>query len=360
VLSDAILTFGLGELTGKKPAFVNFSRELLLSGAATLASPASLVIEVLEDVVVDADVVEACRNLHGRGYAVGLDDFVPGTQADALLPYVKFIKVDVLQTTVARLTHLASHFRPLGLTLIAEKVETGEMAAAVLESGCHLMQGFYFCRPTTFSTTPLPARQLTHVQLLGALSRENLSVQELEDLIKRDPSLSLRVLRSVNSAASAVRREITSLHQALVLLGRDKVRKWAAVWTLAGMNTTGTGEIVAVALLRARCCELLGDALEGTSDAGFFLLGLCSLLDVIVGRPMVTALADLPLSRAIADALLGGRNQARVTLDAVIRYEQGDWGGAAVHMAAIGLPFDTLPSAYADALRWAHELSNLE
>jgi EAL and modified HD-GYP domain-containing signal transduction protein len=166
----------------------------------------------------------------------------------------------------------------------------------------------------------------------------------------------VQILRAVNSSASGVRHEVTSVAQALLLLGRDRVRKWAAVLTLAGMNTAGTSESVVMALLRARCCELIGTALGG-GETGYFLLGLCSLLDAIVGRPMDMVIADLPLPSAVADALMGRQNQARTVLDSVIAYEQGDWNEAGAALDAIKLPFDNLPAAYADALRWAHELS---
>ena len=144
----------------------NFPRELILVGAASLASPETFVIEVLEDVAIDDEVVAACRDLHERGYAIGLDDFVENSDAEALLPYVKFIKIDVLQTAMADVTRMARRFVPSGLTLIAEKVETAEMAEAVTNAGCHLLQGHYFCRPTTFSKSRLPSRYLVHMRLL--------------------------------------------------------------------------------------------------------------------------------------------------------------------------------------------------
>src|SRR5262249_49784350 len=79
VLSDAVFALGLDVLTNGKPAFLNFTRSLLMNGAATLLPQTSMVIEVREDVEVDADVFDMCRNLHNRGFALALDDFVPGS-----------------------------------------------------------------------------------------------------------------------------------------------------------------------------------------------------------------------------------------------------------------------------------------
>jgi c-di-GMP-related signal transduction protein len=358
VLSDAVQALGLDALTCGRPAFVNFTRSLLLSDAGTLLPPTSMVIEVREDVEIDADVMNACRRLYGLGFALALDDFVPGSPAEALMPFATFVKVDVLAIGSAERVALAKRLLPLGIRLVAEKVETAEMAAEARAAGYRLFQGYYFCRPTTFAATPLPARRLAYLGLLGALNREDLSVDELENLIKHDVSLSYRVLRSINSWLFGLRHEVTSIRHALVLLGLDQIRKWASVWAIAGLNSSGTQETVTVALLRARCCELLGTTLVGPEEgASYFLLGLCSLLDVILGRPMADALADMPLSVEINDALLGTVNQPRLVLDAIVAYEQGKWDEAGVAMDRIHLSVATLPDVYADALRWAREVS---
>jgi EAL and modified HD-GYP domain-containing signal transduction protein len=357
VLSDAVFALGLDVLTNGKPAFLNFTRSLLMNGAATLLPQTSMVIEVREDVELDADVVDMCRNLHNRGFALALDDFVPGSPAEQLIPFASFVKVDVLAIPSVERKQLAGRLVPRGIRMIAEKVETAEIVEESRAQGYRLFQGYYFCRPKTFAASAMPGRHLAYLTLLGALNRDDLGVDELEDLVKHDVSLSYRVLRSVNSWLYGLRHEVTSIRHALVLLGIDQIRKWASVWVLAGLNRTGTQETVNVAILRARCCELVGDQLAGGEEGqSFFLLGLCSLLDVVLGRPMEEALKEMPLPATINDALLGEKNQARYVLDAVLAYEQGQWTEAAEAMQTLRLPEDLMPNVYADALRWAREL----
>src|SRR5215470_2913577 len=356
-LSDAVLALGLDVLTNGRLAFMNFTRSLIMNGAATLLPPTSMVIEVLENVEIDQDLIEACRSLHARGFALALDDFIPGSPAEAIIPYASFVKVDVLAIVASERKKLAARLVPRGIRMIAEKVETAEVVQEARTHGYRLFQGYYFCRPKTFATSALPGRHLAYLGLLGALNREDLGVDELEDLVKHDVSLSYRVLRSVNSWLYGLRHEVTSIRHALVLLGIDQIRKWASVWVLAGLNTTGTQETVNVAILRARCCELIGDQLAGVEEGqSFFLLGLCSLLDVVLGRPMSEALEEMPLPAAVNDALLGEKNQARHVLDAVLAYEQGKWAEASEAMQTLRLPEDLMPNVYADALRWAREL----
>src|SRR5262245_19963978 len=74
IIADAVLALGLDALTGGKPAFVKFSRNLLLSDAATLLPAKSVVIELSGDIDVDGDVIDACNRLFEMGYALSLDD----------------------------------------------------------------------------------------------------------------------------------------------------------------------------------------------------------------------------------------------------------------------------------------------
>ena len=203
----------------------------------------------------------------------------------------------------------------------------------------------------------LPARRLAYVQLLAALNRPNLSFDELEDLVKHDLSLSYRVMRSANSAAFAIHREITSIRTALVLLGFDQIRKWASVWAIAGLSGGEAPGAVSLALVRARGCERIGELWSASDTSGLFLLGLCSLLDVILRQPMEVALTDMPLPTPVREALLGASNTARKALDAIIAYERGEWDAAGELIEQLGISQSQLPNVYADAVRWARQLS---
>jgi len=356
-LNDAVLSVGLDALTCGLPAFINLTHQLLLDGAGTLLPREIVVLEIREDIPVTDEVVEVCRRLHAEGYALALDDFVAGSPAEALVPWVRYVKIDVLETPESEWTSIAARLTARKILMVAEKVETTEVAMATMAAGYHYFQGYFFCRPMTFAATPLPARRLAYVQLLAALNRENLSLGEVEDLVKHDLSLSYRVLRSANSAATASHREVTSIRSALVLLGVDQVRKWASVWAMAGLSGGESPGAVSLALVRARCCERIGEMLPGPDAEGFFLLGLCSLLDVILRQSMEVALTDMPLPTPVREALLGAPNTSRTALDAIVAYERGQWDEAGVLASLLGLDPGVLPDVYADAMRWSRQLS---
>jgi EAL and modified HD-GYP domain-containing signal transduction protein len=358
VLNDALLSLGLDTLTAGRLAFVNLSRKVLLTDAATLIPPAGIVLELLEDIPADSEVVAACKSLNARGYALALDDFVPGSDAEKLLPYAKFVKMDVLALDPSDMKAAADRLLKQGLRLIAEKVESANLHDAARAAGCSHFQGYYFCRPRTFSVGAMSANQVTQIRLLAALNQPEASFMDVEALVKRDASLSYRVLRCVNSAAFGVRREVHSIREALQMLGLSQIRKWASIWSLVGVNG-GSPELVTLTILRARCCELLGANLDDAEASEYFLLGLCSLLDAILGVRMDAAIDDLPLAAEARDALLGHENRSRHLLDAVTHYERGAWELAAASARRIGLKSGALPEAYSAALAWSHELQDM-
>ena len=360
VLTDALLGIGLETLVGNAFAFLNFTRSLLLSGAAQLLPKKNVVIELREDIVVDRAIIEACEDLQKQGYLLALDDFVAGSEAEQLVPFARFIKIDVLGTMSSQ-PWSATARRLVAPTrrVIAERVERSDVAMEAHRAGCSLFQGFYFCRPATRTARALPAHRQAYLNLFAALNNPDLTIDSLEELIKRDVSLTIRVLRSINSAAFALEQPISTVRHALVLLGIQQVRQWASVWAMAGLSAGGPTEIVSVALVRARLCETLGRARFGADAAGeMFLLGMCSTLDVVLDMPMEKALATLPLSDRLKGALLGENGNLRSMLDIAIARERGYWSSLPDMLAQMKLSDSLLSVAYVDALKWAQLLSS--
>ncbi len=357
VIADALLGIGFETLTDGRRAFVNLDMHTLLADASGLLDPEGVVLEILESVAVTPEVVAICTSLCERGYAIALDDFVPGSATEALVPLARFVKLDVLALSPDELASTTRRLLSAGVTVVAEKVETAETFERARSAGCSLFQGFYFCRPVTFTGRALPANQVSQLRLVAALNNPAVSLGAVEDLLKQDAALSYRVLRTVNSAGFGLRREIHSIREALLLLGLDQVRKWSSIWALAGLNS-GPSELVTMTIIRARCCELIGQALDRSDHgAAYFLLGLCSLLDVLLGHPMEAVVLELPLEPEIRAALVGEANEARRVLDAVVHYEQGRWDEAALMATSLGLAADTLPDAFTETLGWARKLS---
>ena len=361
VLTDGLLAFGLKTLANGHLLFINFTRQWLLADVALLLPMPYVVLELTERIPADEDTLAACRRLRAAGYALALDDFEEGSAAEAFMPYASYVKVDVLTTPHQQVAALAKRFKPRGIRLVAEKVETRAMAECAASVGYELFQGHYFARPTTFSTKSLSPQRKVYLDLLGAINAPDITIDTLETLVKRDPALSHRVLRCLQSASWGLRRDVSSIREALILLGIEPVRRWASVWAVAGLSSGKPTEIVNMALIRARMCEQVSVTRWGRAEGGaHHLLGLCSLLDVMLEQSIVVAIEDLPLQPAIREALQGAPGPARSLLDCVIAYEQGDWLRALDAAAAVGIDLVSVADAYGDALNWAQSLSAVQ
>jgi c-di-GMP-related signal transduction protein len=357
VITSAVLDLGLETLTDGRLAFLNVTDSLVIDQIDALVGPNDVVLELLETIEVTDELIKACRRLRSSGYRLALDDFIPGSPAEALIRHVSFVKVDMLTTSIADAASLARRLRPHDVTMLAEKVETRDVYEEARAAGYTLFQGYYFCKPVIHARAAIPAHQMVYIRLLAALANPDLGMLELEALVKQDVSLSHRVLRFVNSAAVPIRTEVGTIHQALLLIGMDPIRKWASVWCLAGLNQGATPELTTTALVRARTCELMAARAQHLDASELFLVGLFSLLDVMLGRTMADALDDLPLSTSSAAALLGDQNAERSVLDAVIAFERGAWENASDAATRAGVKAAIVPEAYTTALRWAQDVT---
>jgi c-di-GMP-related signal transduction protein len=360
VLTDGLLAIGFDALTGGRHAFINVSRQFLLDGIPAGLPSSSVILCVGADVEADAVVVEACRALHDAGYGLAIDPFLLASGGE-LLHLASYLRINFAEaTTTAERTRLLGGGVPKGLALVATHVETAELFQQAVTEGYQYFQGNFFGRPAVKEGRSVPSHQISQLRLLRALNNPNLSVHQLAELIKPDPSMCYRVLRAVNSARFALQTTVSSIPDALVLLGRDTIKRWVSLWSLAGLADNSSQALLAAATLRGRFCELLAERTDRDDAAAEgFLLGLCSMLDAILGQPMSVIVPDLPLPEAMKAALLGDDNLYSRIIRCAIAYEQGEWDEAIELAEAAGVDANALAATYAAALKWSTELERL-
>ena len=160
-------------------------------------------------------------------------------------------------------------------------------------------------------------------------------------MIRRDVSLSYRILKVVNSAHYALPRPLGSIEEAVMLLGTKQIVSWVGMLSMSGINDK-PNELTRTAMVRARTCETLGECLARPDVARFYVTGLFSVIEALLDIPAAHALRDLPISPEIVDAITSGNGIMGEVLGAVRAYEEGDWAGA--HMAE--LEDETINAAY--------------
>lgn len=352
VLVDTFLLMGLKVLTNGKPAFINFTRELLLRQVATLFPREILVPEILETLNFDPPLVEACRALKTAGYRLALDDFVPDAPCEPLLPYLDIIKVDFMLCEGDQRREIARRFRSLPVRLLAEKVETMTDFHQGMELGYSLFQGYFFSRPVIISGRDITGYKLNYLRILQEINRQQLDFNRLDTIIRQDVSLSYKLLRFINSAAFAFPASIQSIHQALTLLGEREFRKWASLVALKELGADKPEELVIHSIIRALFMETLATRAGFGDDAGeCFLLGLFSLIDAFLDRPLDEILDELPLSDEIKTTLRGEVTRFHPVFVLGLAYETGDWEAFSRLVRDSGLSERDVPECFIRAVR---------
>jgi c-di-GMP-related signal transduction protein len=357
VIADSLFTLGLYTLTGGKPAFINLTRDLLLGDYATLLPKTETVIEVLETVSPDAKVVEAVRRLKVAGYLIALDDFVQKPGMEPLLALADIIKVDVLATPPAERRALVQRHAPRGVRLLAEKVETPEAFREAAELGYTYFQGYFFAKPAVMQAKGAPEFRLTYLTLLQEVVKPELDLGRVASIIGRDVTLSYKLLRFINSAFFGLRRTIASIPDALALLGDREVRRWASLLGLACLGANKPAELVVEAATRARFCEGLAKPAGLAHYAEeLFMLGLFSLLDALLDRPLEVLLQALPIPSMVKATLLGEGSPLTAVYECVLAYVAGNWTHLAAHMEALNVNEAEIPRRYREAVTWAQQV----
>ncbi|MGO9314240.1 MAG: EAL and HDOD domain-containing protein [Syntrophobacteraceae bacterium] len=359
VIGNTILVIGSQQISQGKRVFVNFTRKLLLEGAATYLPKGIGVVEILEDVEPDDELIEAIKTIRSQGYTLALDDFVlRGNEYSPFLELVDIIKVDLRQTDEQEREAIAQRFPGSGrVKLLAEKTETREEFANALKMGYSYFQGYFFCKPVMFARRDISGHKIHYFRILKELSADNPSFDAIKNIIEHNPSLAYKLLKYINSAFFGLRREVSSIIHALQLLGEEEIRRWLSLVVLMELGKEQPLELMRLCSLRARFSEnLASEAGYDQRKSEFFFMGLFSCIDVMLGRPMEEILEDLPIRTSIKEALLGKSNLFRLVLDLVISYEKANWMDFPILASRLGVEESDVQQSYSNSIAWADQV----
>jgi len=350
VLVNMFAEFGLERLVGDRLGFVNLTREFLVGELPLPFAPDLAVLEVLETVDVDDAVLAGVADLARQGYAIALDDFVWGTSHDQLIDYASYIKFEVAGVDPAVLTErvaVARRRRP-GIKLLGERLETDDDYRFARELGFDLFQGYLLGRPEVLSAealTPSKARQL---ELLGMLTSPDVDLSTLSAVITADPGLAMRILRATNSASVGQRRRISSIQDAVVILGLERLRQWLAVMIVSDLAQAGEADLT-IPMVRGRWCQNLAKQADLPADVGF-TIGLLSGVADLLGVDARELADRLPLTEEVAAALVEETGEFGAVLNAVRVYESG---GPRMVQVQSRLSLAVMAKSYLEAVGWS-------
>jgi EAL and modified HD-GYP domain-containing signal transduction protein len=358
LLSDSFFSIGMDKITHGKKAFINFPEALLVKKMPMFFPKESITVEILETVQPTEEVLSSCRELSSAGYELAMDDFIYSDKFIPLLELADLIKFDIRLSSMEEIRSVLTELRKYKkLKFIAEKVETPDEFKQALALGFEYFQGYFFARPQIIEGKQIPPFKLNLLQIVAEANRDDFDFTRLEKHILQDVSISYKLLKYINSAFFRRVNEISSIKQALVLLGEREVKRFVSLMVIAKLAPGKPDELLQSSIIRAKLCELLTKHCKKVfNESEAFTLGLFSHIDAILDEKMDSILKDLPLSTAIKEALTSETGPLGDLIRLTKAYEKGDWEAFQEPSSRIGLDEEAAPGCYMEAVGWAEAL----
>jgi len=341
VASDGAMALSSGRAVWLRVTPQMLADELLLPAASD-----KLIIEVSGDAL--REQAAEIATLRDKGVRVAARDDDDSLSSVALPPNLDLVRIDARSIQPVDLTGRLHAVRAAGAKVMAEHVETHDQHRWLKEGGVSYFQGLFLTQPEALNST-MPQNKLATLRLLAALDDPEISIDEVEKVVSQDVSLSYQILRYVNSAFIGLRQKVSSIRQAVVLLGPQTVRQIAGV-ALMKAEDSKPAELTRAALVRAKFCETIGKFNKDVPSA-YYTAGLFSALEAMTDVKIEDVLDELPLTDEVVQGILTKEGPIGKAVAVAIAYEQCNWDDPTFES------FDPmmLSEAYFGAIGWVDQ-----
>jgi EAL and modified HD-GYP domain-containing signal transduction protein len=355
---------GLVNVIGASQGFVNIDERVLMSDFVKFLPREKIFLEILETVEVTDAVVARVEQLVAEGFRFVLDDVIadsPGLRR--LLPYVEIIKIDIMGMKQSRLSELFQIFKASNKKMLAEKVETLDDFKFCHDLGFDFFQGYYFAKPVIISGKKISSSQLKIVRLINMLATDA-ETTEIEAIIKQEASLGLNLMRLVNTPAFTRAQKISSLKQALTMLGQRQLQRWLQILMYAGAGKADglMSPLLNLATTRGKLLELMAQKSiprnQMAADTAF-TVGIMSLLDTLFGTSMEKILDQISVADEVKQALLHRNGIYGEMLQLAMHVENLTLPGPllAASLSRLQLSMDELRVMQIEAFGWSDDIT---
>ncbi|OGO86253.1 MAG: hypothetical protein A2Y22_07360 [Clostridiales bacterium GWD2_32_59] len=347
VLANSFMEIGYDIMTNGNKAFVKFTEELISMGAPTLFSNELIVIEILQGIEPSDEHIKNCTELKKNGYTLVLDNFEYRDikRYKELLCIVDIVKVDWRTNSKDERKKLVVDIKKINpkIIFLAEKIEIEDNYKEALRNGYTMFQGYFFSMPILVEGVRNTNNKLSYLQILNEICVPEPDFDRISEIIESDPTLTLQLLKLINSVAFRAIQRITSVREALVRLGMKEVRKWISVIMLREVSKELPIEVMRVSIVRAYFMESLADASELKSrKSEAFMFGLFSMIDVLFSFDRVELLKDIPINEDLKQGLMGAENDFTNLFNVILYYEKADWDNIEEYINLKGIKINPL------------------
>ena len=343
-------------VSGAARSHVVFPRDLLLRELPVLFPAEKLIVGLSADEAYSPELLTVCSEMKEFGYELALDGFALRHMDNPFVNAATIARVDIASVDEEDQKRICEELAGRGIHTLAKNVTITEALDRARQIGYTYCQGDFFRRPVPRRGKRVPPEQARHMQLLSQVNQPELAYDELEALIKRDVSMTYKLMRFINSAWYGLKQPVDSIRHALVLLGPAEVRLWATMLMLRDIGKEKPDELFRRSLMRAKMAERMARMVALKAKAPqLFLVGTFSLADALTDMPMAKLLSSLPLNNDIKEALLGATSRFGQVRKAVASYETGDWDSFSEAAKALDIDESAMPELFCHSRQWADE-----
>ena len=332
VVSTVLNQFGLEQVVGNKPAFINIDKDFIFDDMILSIPKEFFVFEILEDVEVSPELIKRLAFLHAKGYRFALDDIELnedffGTYG-AVFKYIEFFKIDLTLTKSKALGLWIPRLKKMQVKILAEKVETADDVWRCTNLNIDLFQGYYFSKPKLMKHPSISPNSQVVLDIIAAIDH-GAEVDEIVQIFSKHTEMSIQLIRFINSAHTTLKAPIKSIRHAIMMIGITPLREWLLLMAFSqamGHVDPASNPIFVIAKTRsnfmAKTLQNLGFNSEDQATGCF--IGLLSLLDALFQVSMEYLLAELNVADIIIQAILHRQNTFGTLLELCIAVEQFD------------------------------------
>lgn len=352
---------GISDFTGNKPAFINFTLETIEQGYPLMLTPEEVVVEILENVKPGKKLLGHAKELHEKGYTLSLDDYHHQSVWQHFYPFIQIIKLNMRRVDAEEIKTVKAAVADFPhIKILAEKVETHEEYQLAYDLGVDYFQGFFFAKPEMVKSKELSPSQMAMAELLYETSKPELDLAAITSVFERDVSLSYKLLRYANSPIFRRGSEISTIKQALVILGLGELKRFIGLMFATNANPDKPTELIKIAMARAKFCESIANDINSPINASIaFLTGLLSMIDAILDEDIESVLEKLPLAQEIKAPLLTRKGVMAAIIKLLELIERAEWDKTSIVMDKLALDKEGVLKHYNEALLWADEQTKM-
>lgn len=356
-IENFITQFNSDEFLDGKMAFLTFTANLLIKRIPEIFSPQKLVIQIDDDTIIRPDALEVVHQFKKAGYSIAINRFQFVPRYFAFLDVVDIIKInfDYIDTSLENIVSLGKSFNK---DIIAYNVNTEDRYTFASNLGIKFMQGSYVSQKLPAKINKIDHLQSNFFQLMVAITKDEPVVDEIEQIISRDVSLTYSLLKIVNSAYFALRHRATTVKQALVILGMDQLKQWIYLLSFRSEDGPTPDELIKTSFLRASFASALQPHMKnlGIDKNEAYLLGMFSTLGSFMDITLEEALREIFIKEEIKTALVEEEGPCAPLYKLILAYESANWAEMKELAEKLEIPMNTIIQKYFECVEEVNKI----